>query len=167
MNLKLWNRRRFFNAIRAGNIERVQELLEAGVNPNACDRRGRPALIVAVRSMIVESGVVDALLDAGAAPNAMDDNGLTALDYARRRLAKLGPGPDRVCRSSSLDEHGNLVLKDHEKQALEEMKAAAPGMADEIEDMYIQERRKAALRQFMPRRELRIIIEHLADATEA
>ncbi|HVP11068.1 MAG TPA: ankyrin repeat domain-containing protein [Phycisphaerae bacterium] len=161
MDLIAWNRRRLFNAISVGDIERVREALEKGVDPNVCDKRGRPAIISAVRARIPESGVVDALLEAGADAEACDANGLTALDYARRRLVALGPGPDRASKSRSLDAHGNLVLSDEEKEFLEEMRREHPDGADEFEEVYIQERRKAALRQFMPRRELRIIIDRL------
>ncbi len=163
MNLRAWNHRRFFGAIRVGDAERVRELLEAGMDANVRDRRGRPALVVAVRAMIPKSGVVDALLDAGADQQATDADGRTALDHARRRLERLGPGPDHVHRSPALDEHGNLVLSEEEQQMLAEWRRAAPGVAAEAEEMYIQERRKAALRQFQPRRELRIIVRRLEE----
>jgi len=165
MNLQSWNRRRLFNAVRVGDIERVQEILAAGTDPNLRDRRGQPVIVKAARAVIPESGVVDALLGAGADPNAADDNGLTALDHARRRLARLGPGPDRPTRSESLDAHGNLILEDDEKELIERVRQEVPDHAEEFADIYIQERRKAALRQFMPRRELRIIIDRLESAT--
>ena len=161
MDLVARNKKRLFNAIGVGDIERVQEVLALGIDPNTRDQRGRPAIVKAARARIPESGVVDALLDAGADPQAADDSGLTALDYARRRLARLGPGPDRPTKSQSLDEHGNLVLDDDEQEFLEQIRREHPDQADEITDVYIQERRKAALRQFMPRRELRIIIDRL------
>ncbi|MFH0979995.1 MAG: ankyrin repeat domain-containing protein [Planctomycetota bacterium] len=164
MNLQAWNYRRFFNGVRAGDAERVRKLLEVGVDANMCDRRGRPAMIVAVRTLVVESGVVDALLDAGADPQATDADGRTALQYARRRLERLGPGPDRVHRSPALDEHGNVRLDEEEREMLTEWRRAAPDVAAEAEGMYIQERRKAALRQFMPRRELRFIVRRLEEA---
>ena len=163
MNMAAWNLRRMFNFIRMGDPDRTREMLEAGVDPNSRNKRGRPAIIVAVRSLILDSGVVDALLDAGADPNAADENGLTALDYARRRLARLGPGPDPVHRSSSLDAHGNLVLDEEEKAMMEEFRAASSRFGEEAVEIYMQERRKAALRQFMPRRELRIIIQRLEE----
>ena len=48
---------------------------------------------------------------------------------------------------------------------LDEVKRTAkePALAAEVADVYIQERRKAALRQFMPRRELRFIIDQLEE----
>ena len=95
----------------------------------------------------------------------MDHVGLTALDYARRRLVKLRPGPDPVQRSRSLDRHGNLRLSQEERDMLDEVKRTAkePALAAEVADVYILERRKAALRQFMPRRELRFIIDQLEE----
>lgn len=184
------NRGRLFNAIRVGNIERVREILAGNptlaeaateaavlrrdareaavlraaakpVDPNVCDRRGRPALIAAVRALIPESGVVDALLEAGADPKVCDGDGLTALDHARRRLAKLGPGPDRVRRSKSLDASGNLVLSPEEEKFMDAIRRERRGSGEEFVEMYLQERRKVALRQFMPRRELRIIVSRL------
>jgi hypothetical protein len=190
MKIELMNRRRLFNAIRVGDIERVRAILAGNpalgeaaseaapverdarkaavlraaakpVDPNVCDRRGRPALIAAVRALILESGVVDALLEAGADPKATDAQRMTALDHARRRFERLGPGPDRVRRSPSLDASGNLRLRPEEQEFMEQMRREHPDMADEFIEMYFQERRKAALRQFMPRRELRIIVSRL------
>jgi hypothetical protein len=161
MNHRAWARRRLFNAIRAGDANLAREVLGGGADPNICDQHGRPAIVKAVRSIIPESGVVDALLDAGGEPHAMDEKGLTALDYARRRLARLGPGPDPVTRSRSLDAAGNLMLSDREKVFIAEIRSESGERGDELVEIYIQERRKAALRQFMPRRELRIIIERL------
>ena len=161
MNLDALNRRRLFNAIGVGDIERVREVLALGIDPNIRDQRGQPAIVQTARAMVPESGVVDALLEAGVDPNAADDSSLTALDYARRRLARLGPGPDRPTRSKSLDAHGNLVLDAEEKEFLEKVRREHPDSADEFAEIYLQERRKAALRQFMPRRELRIIIDRL------
>ena len=74
------HRRRLFNAIRMGNIDIVREVLGYGVDPDACNRRGQPAIVCAVRSRCVESGVVDVLLDAGADAEATDVTGLNALD---------------------------------------------------------------------------------------
>jgi ankyrin repeat protein len=159
MDLIARNKKRLFNAIGVGDIERVREVLALGIDANTRDKTGRPAIVKAARARIPESGVVDSLLEAGADPEAADDAGLTALDYARRRLVRLGPGPDRPTKSESLDAHGNLVLDEEEKEFLEQIRRDYPQNADEITDVYIQERRKAALRQFMPRRELRIIID--------
>lgn len=159
------NIKRLFNSIRVGNIERVREILKSGVDPNICDKRGRPAVIRAVRALIPESGVVDALLEAGADATAIDEKGLTALDYARRRLTRLGDGPDLVTRSESLDGNGNLVLDDEEKEFMEQIMTEHGERAEEFVNLYVQERRKAAVRQFRPRRELRIIIRRLEDWT--
>ena len=155
------NIKRLFNNIRVGNLDRVRDILEFGIDPNVRDKRGRPALIRAVRALIPDCGVVDALLEAGADPQATDGDGLTALDYARRRLVRLGDKPDPVRRSQSLDEHGNLVLSEEEQEFIEQMRREHPDSGEEFAEMYVQERRKVALRQFMPRREMRMIIDRL------
>lgn len=163
---------RLFRVIRLGDAERVREVLSGmdvgrlkipPVSANAADAKGRPALIVAVRTRMVESSVVETLLEFGADPNLPDDDGHTALDYARRRLERLGPGPDKVRRSSSLDPHGNLKLAQYEQEMVDEIAATACNAeaAAEMTDLYIQERRKVALRQWMPRRERTIIIRRL------
>jgi len=159
------NIRRLFNNIRIGDIDRVREILESGVDPNIRDKRGRPAIVRAVRALIPESGVVDVLLEAGADATAMDEQGLSALDYARRRLARLGDGPDPVTRSQSLDADGNLVLSDEEQEFMEQIKKEHGDRAEEYVDICVQERRKAAVRQFRPRRELRIIVQRLEELT--
>ena len=160
-------RRSMFNAIGMGNAEIVRECLEAGVDANARTPKGRTPLIKAVRTLVVESVVVDVLLDHGADPRLTDGEGHTALDYARRRLERLGPGPDKISKSRSLDEHGNLRLTSEETQRVEqfaaELRESDAQLAEEYLDIYMQERRKAAVRQFMPRRELRIIIQRLEE----
>lgn len=168
--------RRLFRVIRLGDAERVREVLTGmnvgrldipPVSANAVNSKGRPALVVAVRTRMVESAVVETLLEFGADPNASDDDGQTALDYACRRLECLGPGPDKVCHSPSLDVHGNLTLAPAERAMLDELAATAsdPEGAAEIRDLFLQERRKVAVRQWMPRRELRIIIQRLEECS--
>jgi hypothetical protein len=156
-----WPNRRLFNAIMAADANLAREILEGGADPNACNDEGTPAIIEAVRTLVPDSGVIDALLDAGADPHVADETGLTALDHARRHLVELGPGADEMTKSRSLDADGNLILSDAEKAFIEELRKAGGDRGDEGVEMYIQERRKAAVRQFMPRRELRIIIERL------
>lgn len=112
--------------------------------------------------------MVDVLLEFGADPRDEDSLGRTALYYARRRLERLGPGPDKIHRSEALDEHGNLRLSPEEQaqidETAEELRRDSPQAADEFVEMYLQERRKAALHQNMPRRELKIIIRRLEEA---
>lgn len=161
MNQKLWPNRRFFNAIMAGDANLAREVLEGGADPNACNDEGTPAIIETVRMMVPDSGVIDVLFDAGADPHVADETGLTALDHARRHLVDLGPGADEISKSRSLDADGNLILSDEEKAFIEELRKAGGDRGDEGVEIYIQERRKAAVRQFMPRRELRMIIDRL------
>lgn len=161
MNHKLWAKRRLFNAIMSGDANLAREVLDGGCDPNVCNDEGTPAIVEAAKTFVPESGVVDALLDAGADPHVTDGAGLTALDHARRRSIEEGTGRDSITKSPSLDADGNLVLSDDEKAFLEELRKAGGERGDEGVEIYIQERRKAALRQFMPRRELKIIIDRL------
>lgn len=161
MNHKAWARRRLFNAIMAADANLARDVLGGAADPNDCNDEGTPAIIEAVKTFVPDSGVVDALLDAGADPHVADETGLTALEHARRHLVDLGPGTDETAKSRSLDADGNLVLDDEEKAFLEEIRKAGGDRGEEAVEMYIQERRKAAVRQFMQRRELRIIIDRL------
>ncbi|HPF38546.1 MAG TPA: hypothetical protein P5081_20900 [Phycisphaerae bacterium] len=161
MDHERWARRRLFNAIMAGDGNLAREVLEGGCDPNVRNSEGTPAIIEAAKTLVPESGVIDALLDAGADPQVTDEFGLTALDHARRRLIEEGEGRDSISRSKSLDASGNLVLSDEEKAYIEELREAGGERGDEGVEIYMQERRKAALRQFMPRRELKIIIDRL------
>jgi hypothetical protein len=71
----------FYQAVKDGNLERVQELIAAGANVNHVDDDGETALIHA--SWKGHAAVVAALLAAGAAVNhAYKDGGWTALMMA-------------------------------------------------------------------------------------
>jgi hypothetical protein len=112
-----------FDAVRAGDVSRVEELLAAGEDPNAFGERNRTPLMVAAEAG--HEDVVRLLLDAGAEPTFTDAVGESALvmaaanghadicsllmphagedeqDLARRLLAGFGnlsslpPGPPR------------------------------------------------------------------------
>jgi len=68
-----------FDAIRRNNVQRVQELLAAGADPNIRDRGGDTALYFAIEQDNPQ--VVQVLLDAGADPNERVE-GLPPLHYA-------------------------------------------------------------------------------------
>lgn len=69
-----------FDAAAKGLASRIDELVEAGADPNERDEGGRTPLIVAAFRQ--EKAAVKALLDAGANPNALDDESYDALTIA-------------------------------------------------------------------------------------
>lgn len=151
----------FFIRIGKGDAEQVQETLDWGADPNWTTKRGTPAIVRAVRGMLIESKVVETLLKAGADHTAADAQGLTALDHARRRLLKYEGRPRKPPRRSpSLTPHGDVRLHPEEHKFIEEMTAEYP----EFEMDYLEARRKAAERVFDPRGNLERIVEILERA---
>lgn len=69
-----------FDAVRAGDMSQVKELLAEGEDPNAFGERGRTPLMVA--SEAGHEPVVRMLLEAGAEPSFSDALGETALVMA-------------------------------------------------------------------------------------
>ena len=78
-------RRELLHAAALGDLAAVEELLDAGADPNAraMDPRGRTALILA--ALGGHADVVDALLAKGAGVDERDRGGLTALCWAAMR----------------------------------------------------------------------------------
>lgn len=164
----LISRKRLVNAVRMGDADLVRDILFLGADANATDKRGNPMIVRAVRGIIVESSVVQALLDAGADPAAAGPDGLTALGHARRRLLKYEGKPRRpIRRSPSLTPHGDVKLIPEEHQFIEEMREEFPESADEFEEMYLEERRKAAERVYDTRGNLERIVELLEGLSPA
>jgi ankyrin repeat protein len=64
-------------AIVAGDLSRVEKLLEEGASPNSRSEAGIPALAVAVGQK--NAAIVKALLSKGAGPDARDGHGITPL----------------------------------------------------------------------------------------
>lgn len=154
-------RKLMFIRIAKGDAEQVQETLDWGANPNSKTRKGRPAIVRAVRGYAVDAEVVKVLLNAGADPRATDQLGMTALDHARRRLQKYEGKPrKKPRRSPSLTPGGELVLKEFEWEFIETMEAEFPGFTDD----YLAERRKVAERVFDPRGNLERIVTLLEQA---
>jgi hypothetical protein len=156
-------RRMLFITIGKGEADRVREFIVHGADPNWTTRRGTPALICAIRNRyIVESAVVKALLENGADPNATDTEGHTALHHARRRLAKfVGRPRAKPRRSPSLTPGGELRLQPHEWEFIDQMEKDHPGFAED----YLDQRRKAAERQFDTRGNLERIVPMLEAVT--
>ena len=69
-----------FDAVRAGDVSQVEELLAEGEDPNALGERGRTPLMVAAEAG--HESVVRVLLAAGAEPSFTDALGETALVMA-------------------------------------------------------------------------------------
>jgi hypothetical protein len=69
-----------FDAVRAGDVSRVEELLAAGEDPNAFGERNRTPLMAAAEAG--HEDVVRLLLDAGAEPTFTDEVGESALVMA-------------------------------------------------------------------------------------
>lgn len=69
-----------FDAVRAGDVSQVEELLAEGEDPNAQGERGRTPLMVAAEAG--HESVVRVLLTAGAEPSFTDALGETALVMA-------------------------------------------------------------------------------------
>lgn len=151
-------RRLLILRVMKAEAEQVAEVLSWGGDPNACTKKGTPALIRLVRNHTVMADVAEVLLKGGADPNATDPQGLTALEYARRRLlqweGKPRPAPRR---SPSLTPGGELRLDPEEWKFVDEIEAEHPGSRDE----YIAERRRVAERVFDNRGNLEKIVEML------
>lgn len=67
-------------AIEDENLEEVQKLLQAGVDPNILDEDDNPCIYSAIRNKNL--GIVTALLDYGAEPNALDAEGYPIIVWA-------------------------------------------------------------------------------------
>lgn len=69
-------------AVNVGSVQKVSELLRAGVNPNARDAQGRLALVEATRLDNVD--LMRTLLDKGADPNAADGSRVKPIEVAEK-----------------------------------------------------------------------------------
>lgn len=158
MGMRDWRSGELVDAVREGDRKRVLSLLEAGANPNAHYRHRRTALIVAARSPALNHRVVEALLDGGADPNAVDEMGLTALDYARRRQAKVGDGPESPLRRNR---DGGPMLASEEADRLDVLTRTSEAWRKEGYEysFYVCEQRRA-------RREIRRIVTMLEEVTD-
>ena len=73
-------------AVRAGDNQRVVELLNGGANPNTKDESGTPVLMLS--AIYGSAASMQTLLDRGADPNATNAAGASALHYAAVDTAK-------------------------------------------------------------------------------
>lgn len=75
-----------FQASRTGKIEKIRELITAGINVNVQDENGYTPLSLAISSERITSEdmheIVRILLNAGANPNLPDDRGYTPINEA-------------------------------------------------------------------------------------
>ncbi|MBX3402294.1 MAG: hypothetical protein KF699_02670 [Phycisphaeraceae bacterium] len=162
--------KRLFNAAKYGGAEYVGDSIRMGADATRISTvRNRTALIMNCGGNMPSLAIVQQLLAAGVDVHVRDVTGRTALDWARFRLAEMGPWtPDELpTRSPSLDEFGNIILHDFEKQHLDELRIEHPEMADEFIQGYMESRREAALTHFNPRAEYEAIIPVLERAMQA
>jgi hypothetical protein len=158
---------RVFRLIGLGDPERLRECLALGADPNCRNPRGRPALVHSVRGYGVEAPITKVLLDFGADPAARDMYGMTALDHVRRRLAKYEGRPRRAPRRSpSLLPNGDVKLHRFESRWLDKLHEEHPDSADEMELLYLEERRRVAERVYDTRGNLEKMEAMLAAVTK-
>ena len=69
-------------AISKGDLAKVQQLVEIGVDVNKKDERGKTPLMYAI--LYKQTEIVSYLIKKGADYRAEDSNGLTILDYAEK-----------------------------------------------------------------------------------
>ena len=69
-------------AISKGDLAKVQQLVEIGVDVNKKDERGKTPLMYAI--LFKQTEIVSYLIRNGADYRAEDSNGLTILDYAKK-----------------------------------------------------------------------------------
>ena len=91
--------------VAANDVETIEVLLKAGVDPNKADQYGETPLMKAARSSKLK--VIECLLRAGSDKNAVANDGRTALDFAQEKLrsfdlsSSLSSGSDSGGSSSS------------------------------------------------------------------
>jgi hypothetical protein len=136
-------------AAQRGDADLVAERLSWGVDPNCASSRGTTPLIANIRGCCPNVATVRALLKHGADPSLIDHNGLSALDYARRKLARMQlHNVPRPRKSPSLDENDQLSLGAEEQAELDRFRRENPDLDREFFRVYLQERKRAAQRQF-------------------
>ncbi len=153
--------KRLFNAAKYGGEEYARDAIGMGADVGHISRQmHRTALIMSCGGMMPSLRIVQELLAAGADPTVRDVTGRDALEWARLRLAEMGPWtPEELpTRSQSLDEFGNVVLHDFEEEEFEKLRRERPDMAEEFIAGYMESRKEAALSQHNPRAEYEAVI---------
>lgn len=98
-------------AVRNGNYDLVQRLLDAGTNVNYVDLAGITPLMVAVRENEYDddANIVQSLLAAGANVNYRDRRGDTPLSEAIRLVRNIRDDPERVKFNRSIQYINQLI----------------------------------------------------------
>ena len=91
----------FFAAVLAGEVEKVDDFLQRGMDPNQEDDVGQPALCHAPRNKTHGKQLAEVLLRHAADPNIRDRNGVSALHASSAH--------GRACIAKLLIEHGAEV----------------------------------------------------------
>lgn len=168
--LKKLQTRRLFNAAKYGGEEYARDSLRMGADARHVSRKmNRTALVMSCGGMMPSLVIVQELIAAGVDVSVRDVKGRNALEWAKLRLAEMGPWtPEELpTRSKSLDEFGNVVLHDFEEEEFTKLREERPEMAEEFIAGYMEARLEAATQQFNPRAEYEAIIPVLERAMEA
>lgn len=162
--------KRLFKAAHYGGEEYARDSLRMGADARHVSRKmNRTALIMSCGGMMPSLAIVQELIAAGVDVCVRDVKGRNALEWAKLRLAEMGPWtPEELpTKSKSLDEFGNVVLHAFEEEQFAKLPEKRLEMAEDFIAGYMEARREAALQQYNPRAEYEAIIPVLERAIEA
>jgi ankyrin repeat protein len=92
------------HAVRRGNVQTVQFLIERGIDVHAKNDGNWNALHMAAASSFPHIEIVRMLIAAGINPNEKNDDGQTALDLAIAKREETSDGEEKKTRDAIIDE---------------------------------------------------------------